>query len=257
MLSEDKSLGEQLDAMFKERLVREEREPGLRMSSIGQPCERKLWYELNRSGDGEKLRSEHYLKFLYGDILELFVIWLAKRAGHRVSGEQSELNIKGIKGHRDCIIDGITCDVKSASTFSFRKFKDGLKPENDGFGYLTQLKSYVYAGREEDGIDNRTGAFLVIDKTLGHIHLDLHEFDFDGFEDFYDHRINIANGQDIPERGFDPVPYGSSGNLELALNCGYCPFRQICYPNTRTFLYSHKPVHLTKVVREPNVPELK
>lgn len=258
MLKEDKSLGEQLDAMLKERLIREERKPSLRMSSIGQPCERKFWYEFNRPEASEKFRAEHYLKFLYGDILELFVIWLAKRAGHTVTGEQAELNIRGIKGHRDCVIDGVTVDVKSASSFSFKKFREGLKSADDSFGYLTQLRSYVYAGRDDSTVmDRNRGAFLVIDKTLGHICLDVHEFDFTGIEELYDRRIGISTSTDLPERGFDPVTYGTSGNLELGVVCGYCSFKNLCWPETRTFLYSHKPVHLVKVVREPNVPELK
>ena len=39
--------------------------------------------------------------------------------------EQAEAEVQGIKGSMDCKIDGVVTDVKSASTFGFKKFKDG------------------------------------------------------------------------------------------------------------------------------------
>jgi hypothetical protein len=39
----------------------------------------------------------------------------------------------------DCIIDGEVVDVKTASGYGFRKFKDGTLPEEDTFGYMAQL----------------------------------------------------------------------------------------------------------------------
>ena len=41
-----------------------------------------------------------------------------------LKGEQGEVEIEGIKGHRDAIIDGAIGDVKSASAFSYKKFEE-------------------------------------------------------------------------------------------------------------------------------------
>ena len=102
---------EQVGATTWRRLAEPEEERGtLRMSSIGQPCERKLWYSVNAYKEGEPLRPETRIKFLYGDILEDLLLSLAVAAGHTVQGHQDELTIAGIKGHRDAVIDGVTVE---------------------------------------------------------------------------------------------------------------------------------------------------
>lgn len=227
----------------------------LRMSNIGRPCERQLYYEVNGE-EGEPLPPEAHLKFMYGDVLELLMLFLAEASGHDVQGTQDEQEIEGIKGHRDAVIDGTIVDVKSASTFSFRKFEEGTLAENDSFGYIDQLQSYLYAGQADDKVtDKDRGAFLVVDKTLGHICLDIHERKNVPYDKIFRHKKDVVSRTEIPDRGFEPVPDGKSGNEKLATNCSYCQFKRSCYPGLRTFLYSNGPTFLTKVVREPNVQE--
>src|SRR5690606_25725922 len=103
----------------------------------------------NTPEDGEPLRPEAYLKFLYGDILEDLLLFLAEAAGHTVVGRQDEQEIAGIKGHRDCVIDGTVVDAKSASSYSFKKFKEGRLREDDPFGYVDQLQSYIHSGQND------------------------------------------------------------------------------------------------------------
>jgi hypothetical protein len=43
------------------------------------------------------------------------------------------------------VIDGVTVDVKSASKYGFEKFLKHNLREDDPFGYISQLSSYVYA----------------------------------------------------------------------------------------------------------------
>lgn len=228
------------------------------MSSIGKPCERQLYYSVNNSDESEPLRPEAHMKFAFGGLIELLTLFLAEAAGHEVEGTQDEQEIEGIKGHRDAVIDGTVVDVKSASTYSFRKFSEGTLLENDSFGYGDQLQSYIHAGQTDDKVrDKNRGAFLVVDKTLGHICLDIHEKKNVPYEKIYQHKKEMVKSPTPPPRGFDPVPEGKSGNEKLGVNCSYCDFRKKCYPNARTFLYAGgKPVILSKVVREPNVPEL-
>lgn len=246
-----------LASTLKQRLKREEREPTLRMSNVGKPCERQLWYELH-STQGEALRPETYLKFLFGDLVESLLLFLAELSGHTVEGTQDTQEIEGIKGHRDAVIDGVLIDVKSASTYSFQKFKNGTLEENDSFGYLPQLQSYLYAGQNDPIVTDKTRAgFLVVDKTLGHVHLDMHEFDHQSWPEIYKRKKDVVSQELPPARAFTDVPEGKSGNYKLGTACSYCSFRETCWPNLRTFIYSTGPKYLTRVEREPNVLEIK
>ena len=228
----------------------------LRMSNLGTKCDRKLWYSVNTPNDGETLPVEARIKFAYGDILEQLLLFLAVEAGHSVEGTQTELNLAGIKGHRDAIIDGVLIDVKSASTYSFNKFKKHLKPEDDGFGYLTQLNSYYQASEDDPLItDHSRIGFLVIDKTLGHICLDLHQPSDEDYEDFAMHKTRMVDSPVVPPRGYRDEPMGKSGNMGLGTACSYCQFKRKCWPGVRTFLYGNGPEFLTKVVRVPAVQE--
>lgn len=238
--------------------LREERKGTLRMSNIGKPCERQLYYSVNHKEEAEPLPASTILKFSYGDLIELLLLFLAEAAGHEVTGTQDEQEIEGVKGHRDAVIDGTVVDVKSASTYSFKKFAEGGLSENDPFGYIDQLQSYLFAGQTDDKVrDKDRGAFLVVDKTLGHICLDIHERKNVPYDKIYKHKKAIVNGDKVPARGFLPVPEGKSGNEKLPVNCSYCDYKHLCHPNLRTFAYSSGPVFLTVVKKEPNVPEIK
>lgn len=250
--------GTQFSKLLKARLgPREERVGTLRMSNIGKPCERQLYYSINNKEEGESLPPSAHMKFLFGDVIEILLLFLTEASGHSVEGTQDEQEIEGIKGHRDAVIDGAVVDVKSASSYSFRKFSEGTLSENDSFGYVDQLQSYLYAGQTDDKVtDKDRGAFLVVDKTLGHICLDIHERKKVPYDKIYAHKKAMVASPTPPDRGFEPIPEGKSGNEKLGVNCSYCDFKNKCYPGLRTFIYSNGPTFLTKVERVPNVPEI-
>ena len=106
----------------------------LRMSVLGKPP-RQLWYD--RFSPKKYMAGDDSLnlKFLYGHILEHLVLFLAELAGHKIEDQQKKVEIDGITGHIDSKIDGEICDVKSASSFSFKKFKSGELLGDDPFGY--------------------------------------------------------------------------------------------------------------------------
>lgn len=249
-----------------------ERPPTLRMSNLGVPCERKLWYGINRADVGEGFSPATLIKFFYGDLIEVLLIALAKAAGHKVEGEQDELEIEGIVGHRDCVIDGVTIDVKSAAPRSFQKFKNGGLRQDDAFGYISQLSSYVFAGREHTVASDPTlGGFLVADKVSGELHLDLHDFsaDIEGKREEVKRLKAMANDADtLPDRGFEAEASGykkkgvlvPNGNYQLGLNCSYCDKKHECWPDLRTFMYKrgtgYGPTYFTHIAKEPNVMEV-
>lgn len=231
----------------------------LSLSAVGDPCERSLWYKVNMADKGEPLGAEALGTFFYGDLLEAFIIAVVKAAGHTVEGEQERLDVHGVKGHRDLIIDGMTVDVKSASSYGFQKFADHNLREDDPFGYISQLSSYVYAGKDDPKVtDKNRGAFLAVKKDRFKLALDIYDFteELKTKEQEIEHKKAVVAG-DIPEERLPPVPQSkTSPNLKLDTKCGYCQFRKLCWPEARTFIYSSGPVFLAEVVKEPNVPEI-
>lgn len=232
-----------------------EREFTLRMSNIGKGA-RQLWYDKNY-GKEEDLPPHTLVKFMFGDIIEQLVLFLASQAGHVVTDCQAEVSRGGVKGHIDADIDGVTVDVKSASTYSFKKFADGSLAENDPFGYIEQISGYAKA-RDTDG------AFLAVDKQNGHItYLSFTKEELDVFK--VDERIEYIkvaiDSPEPPERCHSDEEMGASGNRKLGVNCSYCSHAKRCWADSngglglRTFLYSNGPVMLTKVVVEPKVFE--
>lgn len=249
--------GMKLAGIMAERLGDRERRGTLRMSNIGKPCTRQLYYEVNNTDEKEEFRPEVYMKFLYGDLIEELVLFLAKQAGHTVEGQQDEQEIAGVLGHRDVVLDGTVADVKSASPFSFKKFAEGRLAEDDAFGYIDQLQSYIYTGQDDPIVtDKDRGAFLVLDKVSGKLCLDIHEREEYDIEAAYEYKKDLVASDEPPARGFDPLPDGKSGNMKLGLNCSYCDFKNKCHPELRTFLYSNGPRFLTETVKEPKVPEV-
>lgn len=235
---------------------KEQRGGTLRMSNIGKPCHRALWYDV-RGFEAEPLSPSAKMKFLYGHIIEALIIYLAKEAGHEVQDEQMRVQLDGINGSIDCIIDGVLVDVKSASSYSYKKFKDGTLADNDPFGYLAQLSGYRAAvGAERAG-------FLAIDKTLGHMCLYEPESLPEPLSIIQATRASV-NSEVAPERlSGASVPEGKGGNEKLSMTCSYCSYKQGCWKDAnegqglRCFLYSTGPVWLTKVEKVPNVLEVK
>jgi hypothetical protein len=232
----------------------------LSLSGLGTPCKRKLWFKVNCSESGEPLKYNVLLKFFYGDIIEELILSLAKASGHDIKGQQDRLNVHGIRGHRDAVIDGMTVDVKSCSSYAFKKFKSGTLRDDDAFGYISQLSSYVYAAKDDPLVTNKThGAFLAVDKQNGNICLDVHDFTEDlKTKEKEVKEIKAMVKGDIPKDRIPPVPQSkTSPNMKLSMACSYCDYKKRCWPTLRTFLYKTGPLHLVHIEHEPNVPEIK
>lgn len=254
----EERFAQRLVALAKSRiLAKDERKRVLRISNIGKPCERQVWLGIHKPELEEKLPPEARMKFLYGDMVEELLLFLVEAAGHSVVGRQDVVNVEGVFGSRDVIIDGVLCDVKSASTYSFKKFQEGKLGESDDFGYIGQIQTYLEGSLEDPLLEDKTRcAFLVMDKTLGHICLDIHprvEFDV---REITRNKIKMVEGP-LPERKWEPEPDGKSGNMKLNTMCSYCSMKFACHDNIRTFLYSTGPRYLTQVIKEPDVPEVK
>jgi hypothetical protein len=227
----------------------------LSFSSIGSPCKRKLWYKINHPQESKQPDASDLLKFFYGDIIEELILVLAQVAGHEVTGQQDRLKIAGLAGHRDAVIDGMTVDVKSASPYGFTKFVDSSLRDNDPFGSISQLSSYVYAAQNDPLVTNKThGAFLVVNKSSGEIHLDVYDFSQEiEQKEFEISKVkNVVKGN-IPDRPYEPEPESdTSPNTKLPKACGWCEFKKKCWPEARRFVYGKYDKYLIDVVKEPH-----
>ena len=231
----------------------------LRLSSIGR-TDKYLWNAFHKTA-AEKILPHTYVKFMYGHLIEELLLFLTRLSGHEVTDEQKVCEVEGIIGHMDCRIDGVVTDVKSASPYGFKKFKEGTLAFDDPFGYIDQIKAYAHSEGE------RTFGWLAMDKSNGHLTFLKYDLD-DESADVH----SILNEQTIEERVrhvkklveqpepeqlcYQPIPDGKSGNLKLAIGCSYCQFKRHCYPELRIFNYSYAPRFLAKVVNEPKVQEI-
>ena len=228
----------------------------LRMSNIGRP-NRQLWVDMKTEQQAQEIPPATFIKFLYGHMLEEVVLLLVKLAGHTVSDEQKNVKIKGIEGHMDCVIDGEVIDVKTASGYAFKKFKDGTLAEDDTFGYMSQLAGY------EAGHGTSNGGFLAMNKENGELALYIpEELDKPNIETKIDTVKKSLKKQTPPELCYLPIPDGTSGNMKLPRGCFFCRHKVECHKDSnngkglRVFKYAKGLTYLTQVVKEPKVDEI-
>lgn len=245
------TLQENIANLMRRRLGKQNRDASpLRFSNLGKQ-NRQIWYQ-SRDQDTlkvEEMSPKTLFKFMYGDIIEEMILFLIKEAGHTVEKEQAEVEVEGVKGHIDAIIDGVVVDVKSASPFGYQKFKTGKLFEDDAFGYIDQLSGY-------NNVLNpgKPAAFIAFDKVAGDICiLEIPPSISKDYQpvDRIRELKDVISSEQPPKRCYEPKPEGKSGNMALSVGCSYCSYKHECWPELRTFLYSNGPKFLTKVVKRP------
>lgn len=228
------------------------RSPYLRMSGLGPMCPKALWHSINTPELREQLPPWSIIKYTYGHMLEALVLALAKGAGHDVIGEQDELVLDDVPGHRDAVVDGCVVDVKSSSSRSMDKLRSGTLGQDDPFGYLDQLDGYVVASSEDPLVHVKDrGYILGIDNLLGHLELYEHKVREKHIRDRIASHRRIISLESPPPCACGTKPMGESGNIQLDTKASYSLYKHTCFPHLRTFIYSKGPVYLTKVVKRP------
>ena len=249
------AFAENMKDLMRVRLrARPESSPVLRFSALGRP-DRQIWMDAHPVvGGKEELIPKTYLKFLYGDIIEQMLLFLAKESGHEVTNEQAEVEVGGVTGHIDAIIDGVVVDVKSASPFGYKKFEEQTVTSDDPFGYVAQLAGYASVLTPGE-----SAAWLANDKVGGDICVSPLSSVVIGHYppgERIDELKKVIQNETPPELCYQPVPDGKSGNLKLPTGCSYCAHKFRCHPGLRTFIYSTGPRFLTHVEKTPEVLEV-
>ena len=232
-----------------------EKDGKLRMSILGKPA-RQLWYDRFSPKKTKDYDASLNIKFLYGHILEHLLLYLVELTGHKVTDQQKKVEIDNIKGHIDAKIDGEVCDVKSASSFSFKKFKNGELVGDDPFGYHAQLSGY------EEGVGTNQGGFLVMDKSSGDVcFYKPDELAKPNVKNLIKTLKETLKRTTPPDRCYQ-LSETKGGNKSLPIGCQYCSHKWECYKDAndgkglRVFKYSNRYVYLAEVNRQPNVEEI-
>ena len=261
---EDLNLSEEVIEDFGERIKSsllhwsqpKKQAKDLRMSNIGRPP-RRLWYDSKQQENARMPDAATQIKFLYGHILEEVLLMLVKLSGHSVTDEQKEVEVDGIKGHMDCKIDGEVIDIKTASNFAFKKFKEGTLVNDDPFGYLSQLAGYEAAEGTSDG------GFLAINKESGELSLFR-----PGKFDKPNIKLQIKDLKEAltldrpPSKCYNDIPEGKSGNMRIPSGCTYCPHKNDCWSDANNgagliaYKYASGIKYFTRVAVEPKVQRL-
>lgn len=229
----------------------------LRMSKLGPTCPRALWYSYHHPELAEPLPPWAVFKLSYGHLVEALALTIAKAAGHRVEGEQDEITLDGVSGHRDAVIDGHVVDCKSANSRAFLHFKSRDHEYLDRWGYLSQLDAYLVGSAYDPIVTEKDRGFLwAVDKNLGHMVLYEHSARPEAIRRRIETYKSIVGSGKAPPCECGTIPEGKSGNIGLDVKASYSPYKYCCFPHLRTFIYANGPVYLTKVVRKPDVQEV-
>ena len=240
-----------VETLVRENILeREEKGATLRMSAIGKGA-RQLWYQSQDTEEDFKLQPHTRLLFMYGHLIEELLLMLVRLSGHKVENEQRKVTVEGVSGSMDCTIDDVLIDVKSASPYGFQKFRDNTVEWDDSFGYVDQLKGYGHAlGVEE-------GGWLAMDKSSGQLALAMIDLtEGRPVTERIKYLKEVVASDTPPERCYEPVPEGKSGNMKINKKCNFCPYKKTCFPDLRSFKYSNGITHLVHVAKEPKVPEI-
>ena len=241
-----------------ETILREGQRKGashLRLSSIGKP-DRQIWYGV-QGEEGESINGQTKIKFLMGHVLEALLICLTKAAGHAVTEAQDEVMVEGVLGHQDCVIDDVLVDIKSASSFAFKKFKEARLTDDDPFGYIAQISAYATKNNRKEA------AFFAIDKNSSELFiLPVHDMEMIDAPSRVNYLKDMVTKDAAPARCYDTIADGKSGNRKLAVGCVFCSFKKKCWADAnggqglRAFKYSNGVRYLATVAKTTDVEEV-
>lgn len=230
----------------------------IRPSSIGKGL--RWHYFMNKYPDqAEAFDGRMKLLFQSGHIYEAVILAYVKLAGYEVTHQQAIIDLNGVTGSCDCLINGYLIDVKTTSDYSFKKFSEGeISLDNDPFGYIAQLSTYKQ-GLVEAGVEVRGQGWLAYNKNNSNmvLHLIPDSELIDAPKKIEDIR-EAHKAKHMPEElcpGAEPVAE-KNGNEQMGFTCGYCPFKEKCFPDFKVYRYSNKDKFYTHIEKEPRVQEV-
>ena len=199
----------------------------LGMSSIGDPCPRKIWLEF-RGYDPLPLDGRAAMIFDLGSRVEDAVIHWLKAAGYEIEGQQQDFSAHEgfFRGHCDGIIHGVTerahiLEIKSANDKKFQAFKtQGVAVVSPT--YYAQVQCYMgYSGLER-------ALWVVMNKNTCEIHAERCYFNKADFDALHRKALDIICSAGMPGKKEHMCqwcgqrPWCSGEGTQTRKTCGTC-----------------------------------
>jgi len=227
-LPDQSELVQAIYAWHKKKGDAQPRRGYLGASSIGQECERSLWYQF-RNCLKRDFEGRMYRLFETGDLAESRFVNELRGIGCEVhdvtpEGEQFEVNAFGghFSGHMDGCALGIpeapktwhVLEFKTHNAKSFAKLeKEGVK-ESKPMHYA-QMMVYM-------GLTKMTRAlYMAANKDTDALYSERIRFNGTEFDKYMDKAERIIFAQDPPERAF---------NRPDGFGCRFCDAKALCWP---------------------------
>lgn len=195
-------------------------------SSIGHPCERKIWYQYKdyKQENSAKLKLTfdlgHRIESLILDYLEKSDIRVRRPLESNNNLFCADLDFTTFSGHMDAIIEipdkGIIAvlDIKTAKASSFQKFvKHGLREWN--MQYYAQLQAYMGM----TGI--KLAVLLALNKDTSDLHEEWFRFDSSYYEELRTKAMRIAEDDEVPPERINKNP--------CFYLCSMCGYKKVCH----------------------------
>lgn len=214
---------------------------GIPAGSIGNPCQRAIWYDFRYASGPEEITGRKIRIFRRGDIEETRIVEDLERIGVEVSERQTR--VRAVGGHIRGKIDGQAFGVieapktmhllecKSSNAKGFVKLvKDGVqkaKPDH----YAT-MQFYML----QRGLDR--ALYCCVNKDDETYHIERVKLDTE-----YAIRL-VARAERIIKSDEPPAKLHEDPKAKMAFECGWCRHREICHEgawprvNCRTCLRS-------------------
>jgi hypothetical protein len=211
------------DACRKLRTEEAKDAPNLRMSSIGNPCDRALWYALRWAHPPAIPEPRISRIFDNGHDREERLVSYLRTAGFTVTNAQAELAASGgvLIGHIDGVIEGIPeepktphlLEIKTMNAARFKAFRSkGLVASNPK--YWTQANAYAVSL----GLDRIL--FVVECQDTKAIHTERLQADPVAAAQVFARAERIARAVEPPERMTNDANFWE---------CRTCPAYQVCH----------------------------
>ncbi len=209
-----------LSKLIHETLEKQSDEPRnyIGASSIGNPCERAIWYGLHRP-EAKEVSAQQRMTFEIGKILEKLIKELLRNSGLIIEDNlrtQSEYYLF-FQGYPDGFFNyknsRYILEIKTANDSNFNTFKNkGLRLWNSQ--YYDQIQSYM-------GMSGVHKCYLLaINKNTSELHYELILFDAERYEWL------VAKAKRIGEAVIEPPRINGSPSY---FRCRMCFYKKICH----------------------------
>ena len=218
------AIQKQIDNSILESSKRKKKRDYLGASLIGDPCERKVWYNYNIPKDIEDARVLRIFKL--GQVIEdEIVVPMLKDAGFTVyekdeNGEQFGFKKDKFAGHIDGVILGVPgvtkiphlLEIKSANNKRFNDFKKNGYRSSDT--YFAQIQIYMHYLKLEAAL------VCVYNKDTSELYFERIKYDETYALIIADKAFRILEAKTEPERAY---------KRSTDFRCRFCQYKEECW----------------------------